>query len=100
MTPGERVARKHLGPDCEHTVFEAEVVGLTLAAKLICTGQNIKSVMLGEDSQAAIRATRGAMGASGQHQLDRFHEQVEVAKLWNMGMEVILRWTLGHVGIA
>ena len=32
----KRVARKHLGPDCEHTIFEAEVVGLTLAAKLIC----------------------------------------------------------------
>jgi len=96
----KRVARKHLGPDCEHTVFEAEVVGLTLAAELICAKWNIESVMLGEDSQAAIRAMRGAMGASGRHLVDRFHKQVEVAKLWHMGMEVKLRWTLGHVGIA
>ena len=58
----KRVARKHLGPDCEHTVFEAEVVGLTLAAKLICTKQNIESVMLGADSQAAIRAQEGLWG--------------------------------------
>jgi len=36
----------------------------------------------------------------GQHLVDRFHKQVEVAKLWHMGMEVTLRWTLGHVGIA
>ena len=40
------------------------------------------------------------MGALGWHLVDRFHEQVEVVKLWHMGMEVTLRWTLGHVGIA
>ena len=95
----KRVARKHLGLDCEHTVFEAEVVGLTLAAELICAEWNIESVMLGADSQAEIRAMRGAMGASGRHLLDRFHEQVEVAKLQHTGMEVMLRWTPGHVGI-
>src|SRR5882724_10062237 len=58
----KRVARKYSGPDCEHTVFEAEVVGLTLAAKLICTEQNIESVMLGAYSQAAIRAQEGLWG--------------------------------------
>jgi len=55
----KRVARKHPGPDCEHTVFEAEVIGLMLAAELI----HVKLVMLGADSQVAIRATRGTMGA-------------------------------------
>ena len=31
--------------------------------------------------------------------VDRFHKQVEVAKLLHVGMEVVLRWTPGHVGI-
>ena len=29
------VLRKHLGDECQHTVYEAEIIGLMLAAELI-----------------------------------------------------------------
>jgi len=39
--------RKHIGDECHHTVYEAEVIGLTLAAELIareCFVKNTSSV--------------------------------------------------------
>jgi len=46
-------------------VFEAEVMGLMLPAKLIHAEWGVKSAMLGADSQVEIRAMRGTTGASG-----------------------------------
>jgi len=33
------------------------------------------------------------------HLVDRFHKQVELAKRRHAGIEMVLRWTPGHVGI-
>ena len=68
-----RSIRKLLGSDDEHTMFEAEMVGLTLEAELVCTERVIGLAMLGADSQEALRATMGTKGALGCHLVDRFH---------------------------
>src|SRR5882672_6207922 len=67
-----RSVRKHLGTEEEHTVFKVEVVGLILAAELVCTERGAGSVMLGVDNQVALKATRRTRGASGQHLVDHF----------------------------
>lgn len=67
--------RYHLGTDEEHTVYEAETLGLTVAAQLIATGPNIMypiSILL--DNQAAIECrTSTSKEGSGflARQLDR-----------------------------
>ena len=52
-----RILRYHLGSEDDHTVYEAEVVGLTLAIQLLATEQNVTyPVSILTDNQAAIQA--------------------------------------------
>ena len=95
----KRLIRKHLGMESEHTVFEAEVVGLILAAKLVQAERGVSSAMLGADNQAALKAMRRTKGASGQHLVDCFHEQVDLAQWRHPGARIVLRWTPGHMGM-
>ena len=50
---GEEVCtlRKHIGDECHHTVYEAEVIGLTLAAKLIAREHFAENTIIGADNQ-------------------------------------------------
>src|SRR5882724_5852990 len=54
--------RKYLGKEGEHTVFEAEVMGLALAAELVRAETHMDAAEIGTDSQAALRATRNTRG--------------------------------------
>jgi len=96
----KRSVRMRLGKEGEHTVFEAELMGLTLAAELLCSELVVDTAMLGADSQAALRALGGAEGVSGWHLVDRFHK--EMGSMWrrHAGADIGLRWTPGHVGLA
>ena len=46
--------RKHIGDECQHTIYEAEVIRLTLAAELIEREGFIKAAIIRADNQAAI----------------------------------------------
>jgi len=46
--------RKLVGDECHHTVYEVEVVRLTLAAQLIASENLIEHVIIGADNQVAI----------------------------------------------
>jgi len=50
----QRVLRKHIGDECQHTVYEAEVIGLTLAAELIRQERFVEAAVIGADNQATI----------------------------------------------
>jgi len=76
----KRVLRKHLGKGEEHTVFEAKVVGLALAAELVRAEVHMDATEIGVDSQAALHATRNMKGSLGQHLLDSYQERIEVAQ--------------------
>ena len=49
-----QVLRKHVGAESQHTVYEAEVIGLTLAAELIEREGFIEASIIGADNQAVI----------------------------------------------
>ena len=66
------VLRKHLGKEGNHTVFEAKVMGMALAAKLIRAEDYIDEAEIGANSQAALRATTKMRGGPGQHLLDKY----------------------------
>jgi len=46
--------RKHIRDECHHTVYEAEVIRLTLAAEIIARENFIEDAIIGADSQAEI----------------------------------------------
>ena len=50
----QQVLRKQIGDEFQHTVYEAEVIRLTLAAELIEREGSIKAAIIGADNQAVI----------------------------------------------
>jgi len=54
--------RKHLGSKDHHMIFKAEVIGLSLAAKLVRRERNVQLAVMGTNSQVAIQATRNTKG--------------------------------------
>ena len=61
--------RKHIGSEERHTIFKAELLGLSLAAKLIKTKAHIQSAVIIANSQAVILVTRHTKGAPGCYEL-------------------------------
>jgi len=63
-----RTLRLHLGPETEHTVHEAELVGILLGLHILSTEKkNGKLAMIGMDNQAAIKAFDSELRNPGHH---------------------------------
>ena len=74
-----RSLRYYLGTLLEHTVYEAEGVGILMGVHLLhgLSRQLTHSTVLGSDSQAAIRALGNQRVHSGQYILDAIHQAAE-----------------------
>lgn len=92
-----RTLRFHLGSEEEHTVFEAEEVGLTLAAHLIATEPNLifpTSILV--DNQATILAGESFYSRPGSYLADHFRRIMQRTAREHDGFNVTLRWVPGH----
>jgi ribonuclease HI len=69
----------YLGTEREHTVYEAEGVGLAMGLHLLkgLSRQFTHSAALGTDSQALIKAFDNQQSHAGQYILDNVHQAVE-----------------------
>ncbi|KAH7918293.1 hypothetical protein BV22DRAFT_993783, partial [Leucogyrophana mollusca] len=94
--------RYHLGMADKHMVFEAEVVGLTLAAQLIRTECDmVFPISIYIDNQVAIRSGELLNPRPGYHLVNRFLRQTKVlAKAHNQSFDVTVRWISGRGGVA
>jgi len=79
------VLRKYLSSEAQHTVYEVEVLGLSLAAGLM--------IMHGNDW------VRQPSHDLGHHLVDRVHECIEALQCRHRSIAVKHRWTLGHEGL-
>ena len=92
----------HLGPASEHTVHEAELVGLILGLHLIRTERiGSKRMAIGIDNQAVIRVFHSDLRSPGHH-LAR--EALRMANIIQKRRgktkhKLTLRWVAGHEGI-
>ncbi|OAX31073.1 ribonuclease H-like protein, partial [Rhizopogon vinicolor AM-OR11-026] len=92
--------RYHLGTDKEHTVFEAEEVGLTLAAKLIATEPHLSfPLSISIDNQASIQAGESFYTRPGSYLADRFRRIMHQIARRNDNFETTIRWVPGHSDI-
>ncbi|KAG2055598.1 hypothetical protein BDR06DRAFT_881962 [Suillus hirtellus] len=91
MRGAEKVEEKrfYLGNDIEHIVYEAEVVEVILAVKLLKEVGGKDTMALGVNNQAAIRATNTFHSQLGHYLVNAFHN----------GRKLTIRWTPGHKGI-
>ena len=93
----------HLGTSTQHTVHEAELIGILLGLHLIKTDRRGKrSYAIGVDNQAALSSLKLVKGISGRYIADEILETaVRIRKQRNSPKYSLrFRWTAGHVGIA
>ena len=74
-----KVLRVYLGTSQEHTVYEAEGVGLVLGMHLLIglSRQLSRTTILGTDNQAIIKALGNQLPHAGQYILDAIHKPAE-----------------------
>ena len=96
-----RSLRYYLGPEDEHTVYEAEVVGLTLAIQLLATEQAPKyPASIFADNQAAIRVAEQQDARGSQFLARQFTRMTKrLAKTNRDNFQLTLRWIPGHSGV-
>jgi len=97
-----RVLHYHLGSESEHTVPEAELIGLLLALQLI-KSERIKnsSFAVGTDNHAALKAFHTSLRGPAHHIAREVLKQSILLRKSTRGKSygLTLRWTAGHVGI-
>jgi ribonuclease HI len=103
MRDGEEMGSKrfYLGSDQEHTVYEAEIVGMILAVQLLkeAGGNRGGTMSLGINNQAAITATSAFQSRPGHYLMDAFHDDLRSLIPEHDNRKLVIRWSPGHEGI-
>ena len=86
----------HLGSEEHHTVYEAELVGLILAATLIHQINFLEEVMFATDNQVAIKAITYFHSTPGQQLIDFFIGYMMELSNWHIGVPFEIYWIAGH----
>ena len=97
-----RTLHYHLRPSTEHTVHEAELIGILLDLHLIKTEKkSCTSHVLGVDNQPAQSSLQAVKMAPGQYITNTILETaLQIKKMRNSAnYSLRFRWTAGHVGI-
>ena len=89
----------YLGSEKHHTVYEAELVGLILAAALLQQLEFLEDVSIAIDNQAAIKVMTNHSSAPGQQLTDFFLNQITEIARWHRGVLIEIRWIPSHKGI-
>ena len=92
----------HLGKSAEHTVFEAEAVGLILAAQLLLSNEEVSfPATIFADNQAVIRSCTKPTAKPGHYLLIRFRKLIRHVLAQNNATrsQVSLNWIAGHSDI-
>lgn len=89
--------RVHLGSAHDHTVFESEVVGATLALSSVPHLPHLRNLFIGIDSQSAIRALHRPRQQPGQYLLLEFHAELARLKRRAPHLQLHIGWVPGHL---
>ncbi|KAI5895237.1 uncharacterized protein SCHCODRAFT_02441758, partial [Schizophyllum commune H4-8] len=83
----------------ERTVFEAELVGASLAVDIIASTKRLTKAAILLDSQAAIQALRGSGTKAGQQLVYEFWERIHRLRAARRTLSLTVAWVPGHVGV-
>ena len=72
----QKVLTKHMGSEYHHTVFEAELLGLSLAVELIKAESCVQTATIRANSQAAILTIKHSRGIPGQYLVNAIHGKI------------------------
>ena len=96
------MARHHLGPDSEHTVYEGECVGQLLGIRLLNRlhpNLNISTVTIAVDNQASILAHATRKPGPGSYIINHVQDALSTAKRIHVNARIRINWIPGHKGI-
>ena len=96
----EKVLHFHLGSDKHYTVFNSEQISMLLGIELLRKEQNVHSVYMGVDNQAAILATTSPYSSSSHSLTDMFIDSLEGTLDKHDLPHLAIRWVPGHANIA
>lgn len=94
----KKVARKYLGTTNEHTVFEAELMGVIMGIKMLMH-KNAHRYRISIDNQAAISTSQVEKGISRQYLVQALHKQAEELRVAQSKSQLVIGWVPGHKGI-
>jgi len=100
--PRPRILRYHLGSIANHTVYEAEAVGLTLAAQLLSLEDDLTyPASIYVDNQATMRSGDLFSTKSGHYLIDHFRRIIKELKRTSKdhNFKVKVHWISGHDGV-
>lgn len=96
-----KVMRCHLGSDKEHTVYEGECVGQSMAVELIQKEEGpVRTVLILTDNQASIRALNIFSAGPGHDIVDKVVKGIGRLNKSHEGIQVAVMWVPGHQGVA
>lgn len=90
------VRRLHLGPEQDHTVFEAEVCGAILALDLVRATPRATRASLFLDCQPAISALMDPGAQPGQYLLQTFWDELRRLQQQRTTLHIEIHWVPGH----
>ena len=101
MGRGPRVLRYHLGLLTDHTVFEAEAVGLLLALHMLKYERDAPQAIVRLDNQAVLGALHICKPSPTQAIIDEIITQMERnwAQASNPAYTLDVTWVWGHSGV-
>ena len=96
----EKVLHFHLGSNKYYTVFNSEQIRMLLGIELVHKEQNVQSVYMGMDNQAAILATTSLYSSSSHSLTDMFIESLNGTLNKHDLPHLAICWVPGHANIA
>lgn len=100
--PQPKTIHYHLGSEDDHTVYEAEAVGLTLAAQLLSMEDDVTyPISIFVDNQATIKSGDVFSTKSGHYLIDHFRSMITKLKKASRDRQfnITVRWISGHDGV-
>ncbi|KAG1764987.1 hypothetical protein EDD22DRAFT_775486, partial [Suillus occidentalis] len=89
-----------LGTKNEYTIYEAEAVGLTLAAELIATEKDISFLItIFINKQAMIQSSESFYLKLGLYLINHFCHRLKQVVRMHHNFNITLQWLPGHVDI-
>ena len=96
----KRTRTMRLGSVKHHTFFEGEGVGLILGVELIREEEVAEGmVLIRIDNVAAISATMAIKPTPSHDIWDILHQRVAMTYNKHKNLDLLVKWTLGHMGI-
>ncbi|ELU35889.1 RNase H domain-containing protein [Rhizoctonia solani AG-1 IA] len=95
----EVVARKYVGSDREHEVYEAEVVGLILGLELLARERGAGEAIFFIDNQAVLLTLKAGHTNKLGYLYAHMDEGIRRAREANPGVKLEARWIPGHKGV-